>query len=107
MHFSSLILSLVATSHGATIAELIRQNPALSQVAGEISKNPAWNDANARITVFAPTNDAISRGSNVLPSGDLGVFVLDRVLDYNGLHYVTLDKDISGTKSMIFGRCCF
>lgn len=67
---------LLQTINGATIAELLAQDSRLSQVAAKTPQNPAWSSA-GRITVFAPTNEAIAAAS--LPSGNVGVVTSNQV----------------------------
>lgn len=62
---------LLRFSASATIAELIAANPRLSRVASVAAQNPLWSAVGGRITVFAPTNEAINAAS--LPSGNVGV----------------------------------
>ena len=73
--FLTLLLQFAAS---ATIAELIAANPRLSRVASAASQNPLWSAAGGRITVFAPTNEAINAAS--LPSGNVGVVTSRQVL---------------------------
>lgn len=66
------ILTLI---NGATIAELLAQDSRLSQVAAKTPQNPAWSSA-GRITVFAPTNEAIASASL---SGNVGAVTSNQV----------------------------
>ena len=70
---------LVYYISAATIAELIAQNSRLSRVAAITSQNPSWSSP-GRITVFAPTNEAIAAAS--LPSGSVGVVTSNQVCDF-------------------------
>jgi hypothetical protein len=98
----STVLSLIASAHAATLAELIQQNPNLSRVAGDIARNPDWSRADARLTVIAPTNSAITAAGDKLPTGDLGYFNYGQSLPFFRNHYVVMPENVERTKGMVW-----
>jgi uncharacterized surface protein with fasciclin (FAS1) repeats len=98
----SAVLSLIASAQAATLAELIQRNPRLSRVAADVARNPDWNRADARLTIIAPTNEALAAASDRLPAGDLGYFTLGRSLPFFRNHYVVLPENVERTKAMVW-----
>jgi uncharacterized surface protein with fasciclin (FAS1) repeats len=96
------VLSLIASAQAQTLAELIQRNPRLSRVAAAVASNPDWNRPDARLTVIAPTNEALAAASGRLPSGDLGFFTLGRSLPFFRNHYVVLPENVERTKAMVW-----
>lgn len=94
----NLLFVFVITAQSATIAELLAQNPACQKINALVAKNPAWSDPKAKITLIAPTDDAISKlGQNLIGSGSLQT---NDVLDTK-THYIVL-TDIDGSKKIIW-----
>lgn len=77
----SLFISVLVASiiRAATVAQMLAADSTLSKVSALASQNPAWSTA-GQISVFAPTNGAISASSGSLPSGTTGVVTSDTYL---------------------------
>jgi uncharacterized surface protein with fasciclin (FAS1) repeats len=98
----SVVLTLIASAHAATLAQLIQQNPNLSRVAADIARNLDWSNPAASLTVIAPTNNAINAAGDKLPAGDLGYFNYGRSLPFFRNHYVVMPENVERTKGMVW-----
>jgi len=97
---SLLVASVIATSsNAATIADLIRNNPSLSQTAAQISKNPSWSSAGA-FTVFVAPDASINAAKAILPSSSVGALTVAGVTGL-GTHYTTL-LDVDNVNRCVF-----
>ncbi len=106
---ASIVFFCINLTRGATIAELIASDPALSRVAAQASRHPSWSQS-GQISVFAPTDNAISRATH-LPSGDVGVItsrvsvgpetVYYYVEDEGGVTKLTFQNNMPGSSSAI------
>jgi hypothetical protein len=93
-----LLSALVTGIQSATIAQLLSQNPGCTKMNALAAKNPAWADPQAKITLVAPTDDAITKAGNGLIGS--GYLQTNNVLDTK-THYIVL-TDIDGDKKMIW-----
>jgi hypothetical protein len=89
--------TFLVLTNAQTISQLLATNPNLSKISAYSSEFPEWSDANARITLFAPTDQAIeSQGSNLIGPG---YFYMNQFFDYR-THYIVL-QDYSDPKKML------
>jgi hypothetical protein len=97
----TVVLSLCGVQ-SATIAELVRSRPELSEFAKSLSKNPEWADKNVMGTLFAPTNDALAAATSSTLNGASGEFYTKTVVPYISSHYIVLQSS-DGKQRMVWG----
>ena len=91
---------LLSSAYAATIAQLVRDNPQLSQIASVLDKHPDLAVASSQGTFFAPTNAALAAKGDL--NGKDGSFYTKRVVDFTVDKYVILD-DVDGKSHIVFG----
>ena len=97
-----MILSLlISSAYGATIAQLVKGNPNLSQIAALIDSNPDLANPSSRGTFFAPTNQALANKVDL--NGKDGSFYTKRVVEFAVDRYAILD-DVDGKSHIVFGN---
>ncbi|KAJ3077807.1 Stabilin-2 [Quaeritorhiza haematococci] len=84
-----------------TLAELVQNNPALSQVAAFVSQNPAWGTPGNK-TLFVPRNQAGAGGP--LPGGSRAgtILVADRAIDFRNDPAYQILTDAGGVARVVY-----